>query len=70
MLTVIKRLPAGEPAGGERIDVPGAVLVTAALAALQFGARPGPPGASEEQPATASGTVPPMSPAEARLRKC
>ena len=37
MIALIGRLPATKPAGGQRIDVPGAVLVTAAIAALIFG---------------------------------
>jgi EmrB/QacA subfamily drug resistance transporter len=41
MLTLIGRLPAsrpaGRPAGGQRVDVPGGVLVTASIAALIFG---------------------------------
>ena len=37
MLTLIGRLPASRPAGGQRIDVPGGVLVTASVAALIFG---------------------------------
>src|SRR5271163_1308238 len=37
MLAMIGRLPAGRSAGGQRLDVPGAVLVTASLAALIFG---------------------------------
>lgn len=37
MLVLVRRLPAGRPEGGESIDVPGAVLVTAALAVLIFG---------------------------------
>ncbi len=37
MLALIGRLPAGRPAGGQRLDVPGALLVTTALAALIFG---------------------------------
>src|ERR1700691_3661451 len=37
MLTLFGRLPASRPAGGSRVDVPGAALVTAAIAALIFG---------------------------------
>ena len=37
MLTLIGRLPASRPAGGQRIDVPGGVLVTVSIAALIFG---------------------------------
>ena len=37
MLALIGRLPAGQPAGGSRVDVRGAVLVTTAIAALIFG---------------------------------
>jgi EmrB/QacA subfamily drug resistance transporter len=37
MLALVRRLPSGEPARSQRIDVPGAVLVTGALAALIFG---------------------------------
>ncbi len=37
MLTLARRLPAGQPAGGQRLDVPGSVLVTTAVAALIFG---------------------------------
>ncbi len=37
MLALAGRLPAGQPAGGQRLDVPGTLLVTAALAALIFG---------------------------------
>jgi EmrB/QacA subfamily drug resistance transporter len=37
MLVLARQLPAGRPPGGQRIDVPGAVLVTIALAALIFG---------------------------------
>ncbi len=37
MLTLAGRLPAGQPAGGQRLDVPGSVLVTTAVAALIFG---------------------------------
>jgi EmrB/QacA subfamily drug resistance transporter len=37
MLALAGRLPAGRAAGGQRLDVPGALLVTAALAALIFG---------------------------------
>lgn len=37
MLTLVPRLPAARPAGGQRIDVPGALLVTGALAALILG---------------------------------
>lgn len=41
MLTLIGRLPAsrpaGRPAGGQRVDVPGGVLVTGSIAALIFG---------------------------------
>jgi EmrB/QacA subfamily drug resistance transporter len=37
MLVLVPRLPASRPAGGQRLDVPGALLVTGALAALIFG---------------------------------
>ena len=37
MLTQLRLLPAGRPAGGDRIDVRGALLVTASIAALIFG---------------------------------
>jgi EmrB/QacA subfamily drug resistance transporter len=37
MLALVPRLPASSPAGGSRIDVRGALLVTAAIAALIFG---------------------------------
>jgi EmrB/QacA subfamily drug resistance transporter len=38
MLVLVRRvLPTGQPEGGQRLDVPGAVLVTASLAALIFG---------------------------------
>jgi EmrB/QacA subfamily drug resistance transporter len=37
MLALAGRLPAGQPAGGQRLDVPGSVLVTTSLAALIFG---------------------------------
>jgi EmrB/QacA subfamily drug resistance transporter len=37
MLALSGRLPAASPAGGQRIDVRGGVLVTAAIAALIFG---------------------------------
>jgi MFS family permease len=37
MLALSGRLPAGQPAGGQRLDVSGSVLVTATLAALIFG---------------------------------
>jgi EmrB/QacA subfamily drug resistance transporter len=37
MLALVPRLSAARPAGGQRVDVPGAVLVTAAIAALIFG---------------------------------
>ena len=37
MLTLFGRLPASSPASGSRVDVRGAVLVTAAIAALIFG---------------------------------
>jgi EmrB/QacA subfamily drug resistance transporter len=37
MLALSGRLPAGRAAGGQRLDVPGALLITAALAALIFG---------------------------------
>jgi MFS family permease len=37
MLALVPRLPTGQPVGSPRIDVPGAVLVTGALAALIFG---------------------------------
>jgi EmrB/QacA subfamily drug resistance transporter len=37
LLALIPRLPASSPAGGSRIDVRGAVLVTASIAALIFG---------------------------------
>jgi MFS family permease len=37
MLTQYRVLPGGRPAGGDRIDVRGATLVTAAIAALIFG---------------------------------
>jgi EmrB/QacA subfamily drug resistance transporter len=37
MLALIRRLPAGTATGGSRIDYPGAVLVTAAIASLIFG---------------------------------
>jgi EmrB/QacA subfamily drug resistance transporter len=37
MLALAGRLPAGQPAGGQHLDVPGALLVTSALAALIFG---------------------------------
>jgi EmrB/QacA subfamily drug resistance transporter len=36
MLALAGRLPAGQPAGGQHLDVPGALLVTTALAALIF----------------------------------
>ncbi len=34
MLALAGRLPAGQPAGGQRLDVPGTLLVTTARAAL------------------------------------
>ncbi len=37
MLALVRRLPAGQPAGGQRLDVPGALLITTALAAVIFG---------------------------------
>ena len=37
LLAVVPRLPRGEPVGGGRIDVRGATLITAALAALIYG---------------------------------
>jgi EmrB/QacA subfamily drug resistance transporter len=37
MLALLGRLPASRPAGGQRIDVPGCVLVTVSIAALIFG---------------------------------
>ncbi len=37
MLALFRRLPAAAPVGGGRVDVRGAVLVTAAIAALIFG---------------------------------
>ncbi|HTX27296.1 MAG TPA: MFS transporter [Streptosporangiaceae bacterium] len=37
MLALIRRLPAGAASGGSRIDYPGALLVTAAIASLIFG---------------------------------
>ncbi len=37
MLALVGRLPAGEPVGGQRLDVRGALLITTALAALIFG---------------------------------
>jgi EmrB/QacA subfamily drug resistance transporter len=37
MLALFGRLPASRPAGGSRVDVAGAALVTAAIAALIFG---------------------------------
>jgi len=37
LLALVPRLPVGQQAGSKRIDVPGAVLVTGALAALIFG---------------------------------
>jgi hypothetical protein len=37
MLALAGRLPADQPAGGQRLDVPGALLVTTSLAALIFG---------------------------------
>ena len=37
MLTQLGQLPAGRPTGGDRVDVRGALLVTAAIAALIFG---------------------------------
>ena len=37
MLAFVRRLPRGETQGADRVDVPGAVLVTTALAALIFG---------------------------------
>jgi MFS family permease len=99
MLALAGRLPAGRAAGGQRLDVPGALLVTAALAALIFGLSHGQqygfasPGTiataiallavvlaawrlgsrdcqqeltrQQPQPGT-----PPVTPAEAQLRKC
>jgi len=37
MLTGLRDLPAARPAGGQRLDIPGALLVTGALAALIYG---------------------------------
>ncbi len=37
MLALIGRLPAAQPAGGSRLDYPGALLVTGAIASLIFG---------------------------------
>jgi len=37
MLMLIGRLPASRPAGGQRIDVLGGLLVTVSIAALIFG---------------------------------